>query len=53
MDENTKILVVDDDEAVRNLVERCLVDAGFEVTKVDRGEGVAEIVREQKLILSF
>jgi DNA-binding response OmpR family regulator len=44
MDKNSKILVVDDDEAVRDLVERCLVDSGFEVIKVDRGEGVPEIV---------
>jgi two-component system, OmpR family, response regulator len=51
MDKITKILVVDDDEAVRNLVERCLVDSGFEVIKIDRGEGVAEIVKEQKIDL--
>jgi two-component system, OmpR family, response regulator len=51
MDENTKILVVDDDEAVRDLVERCLVDSGFEVIKVDRGKGVPEIVKEQNIDL--
>jgi two-component system OmpR family response regulator len=51
MGENTKILVVDDDEAVRDLVERCLVDSGYDVTKVDRGEGVPEIVKEQNIDL--
>jgi DNA-binding response OmpR family regulator len=33
------------------LVERCLVDSGFEVIKVGRGEGIAEIVKEQKIDL--
>ena len=51
MSENTRILVVDGDEAIRDLVERCLVDSGFEVIKVGRGEGIAEIVKEQKIDL--
>jgi two-component system OmpR family response regulator len=51
MGENTRILVVEGDEAIRDLVERCLVDSGFEVIKVGRGEGIAEIVKEQKIDL--
>lgn len=33
------------------MVERCLVDSGFEVIKVGWGEGIAEIVKEQKIDL--
>lgn len=51
MDKITKILVVDDDEVVCDLVERCLVDSGYDVTKVGKGEGVPEIVKEQNIDL--
>lgn len=33
-----KILLVDDDEDVRDLVERTLTDAGFEVVSAETGE---------------
>jgi len=51
MPETTKILVVDDDKDVRDLVERCLVDAGFEVETVGEGSGVPDIVKDKNIDL--
>jgi DNA-binding response OmpR family regulator len=41
------VLVVDDDAAVRQLLEDILVSAGFEVVMADSGANLAEVVRRQ------
>ena len=40
------ILVVDDDESVRNVVSDALIDAGFLVAKAANGEAALDHVRE-------
>lgn len=44
---NEKILVVDDEREIADLVEVCLANEGFEVKKFYSGEGVAEFVRNE------
>lgn len=44
---NEKILVVDDEREIADLVEVCLVNEGFEVRKFYSGEGVAEFVQNE------
>ena len=41
------MLVVDDDPALRQLLEDILVSAGFEVVLADSGANLAEVVRRQ------
>jgi DNA-binding response OmpR family regulator len=41
------VLVVDDDPAVRQLLEDILVSAGFEVVLADGGANLAEVVRQR------
>ena len=41
------VLVVDDDPALRQLLEDILVSAGFEVVLADSGANLAEVVRRQ------
>ena len=41
------VLVVDDDAAVRQLLEDILVSAGFEVVMADSAANLAEVVRRQ------
>ena len=41
------VLVVDDDAAVRQLLEDILVSAGFEVVLADSGANLAELIRQQ------
>jgi len=39
------ILVVDDEEGVRTVIARTLVDAGFEVLQAEHGEAALRVVR--------
>ena len=47
-----KILIVDDDPDVRDIVERCLKDAGYKVWVFADGNGVFEAVDEQGIDLA-
>lgn len=44
----TKILVVDDEPAITELLSRSLRDEGYRVFTMDRGEGAVATVREEK-----
>ncbi len=49
--ERRKILVVDDDEAVRNLVQRILEEAGYDVVTASDGQQALEKVSQPGLSL--
>ena len=49
--ERRKILVVDDDEAVRNLVQRILEEAGYDVVTASNGQQALEKVSQPGLSL--
>ncbi len=49
---SAKILVVDDDPDVRDIVERCLKDAGYQVWTFADGNGVFEAVDEHGIDLA-
>ena len=48
MKNKTKILIIDDYEDIRNLMERNLSPAGFEVLKASNGEEGLELVDKEK-----
>ncbi len=39
-----RILIVDDDESIRQIVRMCLVDEGFEVEEAPNGQAALDIV---------
>jgi len=45
------ILVVEDDQATRELLRMTLEDAGYAVSEFDRGEGVSDAVRRERPLL--
>ena len=49
---SAKILVVDDDPDVRDIVERCLKDAGYQVWAFADGSGVFDAVDEHGIDLA-
>ncbi len=51
-DSSAKILVVDDDPDVRDIVERCLGDAGYQVWTHEDGSGVFDAVSEHGIDLA-
>ncbi len=51
MNEQGRILVVDDEPDIRMVVEFALTDAGYEVHTHGRGDGVVELVQEKKIDL--
>jgi two-component system OmpR family response regulator len=52
-DQLGKILVVDDDPDVRDIVERCLVDSGYRVWTCEDGSRVFDIVNEKGIDLAI
>jgi len=46
---SAKIMVVDDDPDVRDIVERCLVDAGHKVWASGKGGTVLDTIKEQNI----
>ncbi|MBC8339408.1 MAG: response regulator [Rhodospirillales bacterium] len=50
---SAKILVVDDDPDVRDIVERCLVDAGYKVWTCGEGAMVLGVIQEQGIDLAI
>ena len=51
MGDTKKILVVDDEPDIREIVSLMLEDAGYEVLTLDSGEGVVETVQTEKVDL--
>jgi len=53
MSETTKprILLAEDDEAMRTYLERALVNAGYEVVAVDRGTAALPLLEQEKFDL--
>ena len=49
MDEPTTLLVVDDEESIRNALRRFLVQQGFEVAVAATGEEALGILQRQKV----
>ena len=47
-----KLLIVDDDYAIRSFLEEALKDAGYEVEKADNGAVALKILENQNLIIS-
>ena len=52
-DQSGKILVVDDDPDVRDIVERCLKDSGYQVWTCEDGSKVFDIVNEKSIDLAI
>ncbi len=52
-DQAGKILVVDDDPDVRDIVERCLKDSGYQVWTCEDGSRVFDIVSEKGIDLAI
>ena len=50
---SASILVVDDDPDVRDIVERCMKDAGFQVWTAADGSNVFDIVTEHAIDLAI
>ncbi|NQV83075.1 MAG: response regulator [Rhodospirillales bacterium] len=50
---SAKILVVDDDSDVRDIVERCLVDAGYKVWTCGEGGVVLDLIQEHNINLAI
>ena len=50
---SAKIMVVDDDPDVRDIVERCLVDAGYKVWTSGEGGTVLDTIKEQNINLAI
>lgn len=48
-----KILIVDDDPDVRDIVERCLVDAGYQVFALEDGSKVFDTISENAIDLAI
>ena len=46
-----KLLVVDDDYAIRSFLEEVLKDAGYRVEKADNGKSALKILESQKIDL--
>ena len=44
-----KLLVVDDDYAIRSFLEEALKDAGYHVEKADNGKSALKILETQKI----
>ena len=53
IESSAKILIVDDDPDVRDIVERCLKDAGYQVWSFADGSGVFDAVSEQNIDLAI
>jgi DNA-binding response OmpR family regulator len=50
---NNKILVVDDEEAIRNLLERAFTKAGYTVHSAENGEEALEILKQENIQVMF
>ena len=50
---SAKVLVVDDDPDVRDIIERCLVDAGYQVWTSEVGGTALDTIREQNIDLAI
>ena len=50
---SAKILVVDDDPDVRDIVERCLADAGYQVLLLEDGSKVFDTISENAIDLAI
>lgn len=48
-----KLLIVDDERAIRELFQSALTEAGYEVYLAEEGEGALEILRRQEVNLIF
>ncbi|MFH1620285.1 MAG: response regulator [bacterium] len=48
-----KLLVIDDDPAVRGVIRRVLQEAGLEVIEAADGRGVADLVRRERPALAL
>jgi DNA-binding response OmpR family regulator len=49
----TKVLLVEDDELVRNLLARLLIDSGFDVVEADNGASALQAARRRDGALSL
>ncbi|MBT3305519.1 MAG: response regulator [Alphaproteobacteria bacterium] len=50
---SARVLVVDDDPDVRDIVERCLVDAGYKVWTCGEGGTVLDLIQEHNINLAI
>ncbi|MBW1794006.1 MAG: response regulator [Deltaproteobacteria bacterium] len=50
---NNTILVVDDEEAIRNLLERAFTKAGYTVHSAESGEEALEILKQENIQVMF
>jgi DNA-binding response OmpR family regulator len=50
---SAKVLVIDDDPDVRDIIERCLVDAGYQVWTSEVGGTALNTIREQNIDLAI
>ncbi|MBN2125031.1 MAG: response regulator [Deltaproteobacteria bacterium] len=48
-----KILVVDDEESIRELLEQAFIREGYEVLTADSAEKAAEILRHESIMVMF
>jgi len=48
-----KILVVDDEEAIRELLERAFTKAGYTVCCAGSGEGALEVLKQEDIQVMF
>ena len=50
---NNTILVVDDEEAIRNLLERAFTKVGYTVHSAENGEEALEILKQENIQVMF
>ena len=48
-----KLLIVDDDFAIRSFSEEALKDAGYQVEKADNGKSAIKILENQRLFIKI
>ena len=52
-DQKTRILIVDDESDLRNLLNHVLTQAGYEVMEAPDGEAALNILRKEKFDIAF
>ena len=52
-DQKTRILIVDDESDLRNLLNHILTQAGYEVMEAPDGEAALNILRKEKFDIAF